>query len=164
MKRPDVQVKLTVVDWLMEVFTVAILIGMVGLLIGQYNNLPAIIPTHFDARGSVNGYGGKWTILLLAAVGIAIYVLTMLAVRFPTLMNYPIPISKKNHERQFLNAVSMLRVVKLLAAGLFLFLVYGILQNANQKSFSIGQYFLPIMLFALLGAVGYFLYRGFKLR
>ena len=106
MKRPDVQVKLTVVDWLMEVFTVAILIGMVGLLIGQYNNLPAIIPTHFDARGSVNGYGCKWTILLLAAVGIAIYVLTMLAVRFPMLMNYPIPISKKNHERHPLHAPS----------------------------------------------------------
>jgi hypothetical protein len=100
----------------------------------------------------------------LAAVAIAIYTLATLAIRFPMLMNYPIPITKENHERQFLNAVSMMRVVKLLTAILFLFLVYEIIQNANQRSFGIGQYFLPIALFAILGAVGYFLYRGYKLR
>lgn len=164
MKRPDVRVNLTWLDWIMEAVAILILLAMIALIVMQYTSLPSIIPTHFNASGEVDGYGGKWTVLLLAVVAIVVYVLATLASRYPNLMNYPIPITEENHERQFLNAVKMIRVLKCLSVILFFFLVYGVIQNAFQKSSGIGQYFLPISLFAILGATGYFLYRGYKLR
>jgi uncharacterized membrane protein len=163
MKRPNVRVNLTWLDWIMEVVAILILLAMIALLFIQYASLPSIIPTHFNASGEVDGYGGKWTVLLLAVVAVVIYVLATLAIRYPNLMNYPIPITEENHERQFLNAVKM-RVLKCLSVILFFFLIYGVIQNAYQKSSGIGQYFLPMSLFAILGATGYFLYRGYKLR
>ena len=164
MKRPAIRVKLTWSDWAIEIVAILILVVMIGLVLSQYANLPSIIPIHFNGSGEVDGYGGKWTILLLTSVAIVIYLLTTLTVRYPNLMNYPIPITEENHERQFLNAVKMMRVLKCLSVILFFFLVSGIIQNAYQKASGIGRYFLPIALFSILSSVGYFLYRGYKLR
>jgi len=164
MKRPDVRVSLTWSDWILEGVAILILLAMVALVLTQYANLPSIIPIHFNAIGEVDGYGAKWTILLLTAVAMSVYVLATLSVRYPNLINYPIAITEENHVRQFLNAVKMMRVLKCLSVILFFFLVYGVIQNAYHKSSGIGQYFLPIALFAILGATGYFLYRGYKLR
>ena len=125
MKRPDVRVNLTWLDWVMEAVAILILLAMIGLIVMQYTSLPSIIPTHFNASGEVDGYGGKWTVLLLAVVAVVVYVLATLASRYPNLMNYPIPITEENHERQFLNAVKMIRVLKCLSVILFFFLIYG---------------------------------------
>lgn len=164
MKKPTVDSKLTLIDWVSEATSGLLVLATIVLTATNYANLPEIIPTHFDANGTADRNGGKWTILLLASVGIAVYVLATLAVRFPVLMNYPIPITPENHERQYLNAIKLMRAVKLLIGAMLLYLLYQVIQNANGKSDGLGQLFLPINLILVLGTVGYYLYRGYRLR
>lgn len=164
MNNPHVKVKLTTVEWVVEAFAVLLVAITLWLVLQNYANLPAVIPSHFDASGTPDGYGGKWTLLVLAAVDVAIYGLASLAVKFPMLMNYPIPITVENNERQYLNAAKMIRAVKLITSAMFLYLVYEVINNAKGDSTGLGSGFLPIALASIFLAVGYYLYRGYKLR
>jgi uncharacterized membrane protein len=164
MNNPNVKLKLTTVEWIVEAFAFLMIVITLWLVLQNYANLPAVIPSHFNASGTADGYGGKWTLLLLTAINVAIYGLASLAVKFPMLMNYPIPITVENNERQYLNAVKMIRAVKLITSAMFLYLVYEVINNAKGDSTGLGAWFLPIALASIFMAAGYYLYRGYKLR
>lgn len=40
-----------------------------------WNQLPEIVPTHFGISGKPDGYGAKWTLIILSAVSIGMYFL-----------------------------------------------------------------------------------------
>lgn len=57
---------------------IALFVVAIELVIGvvAYPFLPAIVPTHWDAAGHVNGYGPKWVnLFLLPLINIGIYLL-----------------------------------------------------------------------------------------
>jgi uncharacterized membrane protein len=164
MKRPNVNIKLTVADWISETFSFLFVLAIIVLTATSYSSLPETIPTHLNASGTADGSGGKWSILLLASVGIAVYGLTTLAVRFPMLMNYPVTITPENHGQQYLNAVKLMRAVKLIVTGMLLYLIHMVIQNARGNSEGLGWLFLPISLLLVLGSAGYYLYRGYSIK
>jgi uncharacterized membrane protein len=164
MKKPNVAIELTLVDWLLEALSFLMLLTTLGIVVQNYADLPTMIPIHFNASGTADGFGGKSTILVLATSVVVTYALTTLAVRFPMLMNYPITITPENHIRQYLNAVKLMRAVKLLISAMFLYLVYQVVQNAHGNSVGLGGLFLPLVLISILATVAYYLYCGYKLR
>ncbi len=164
MNNPHVKVKLTTAEWVVEAFAVLLVAITLSLVLQNYASLPPVIPSHFNASGTPDGYAGKWTLLLLVSISVAIYGLATLAVKFPMLMNYPIPITTENNERQYLNAVKMIRAIKLITCAMFLYLVYEVINNAKGVSTGLGMWFLPIALASMFGTIGYYLYRGYQLR
>lgn len=48
-------------------------IASVSLILVYWQLLPAIIPTHFNVAGEVNGYGPKTDLLIPAGLGLIIY-------------------------------------------------------------------------------------------
>lgn len=53
-----------------------ILIAAISFLISfmVVVQLPSIVPVHWNASGKIDGYGSKWTLLILAAMPLIIYV------------------------------------------------------------------------------------------
>ncbi|MDZ7317241.1 MAG: DUF1648 domain-containing protein [candidate division KSB1 bacterium] len=86
-----------------------------------YPRLPSRIPTHFDNRGQINGWGSKESVWLLPATAFVLFVLLSFAHRFPNLMNFPVRVTPENAQRQYDLARTFLRVIK--ASMLFLFLL-----------------------------------------
>ncbi|RCS65662.1 DUF1648 domain-containing protein [Brachybacterium sp. JB7] len=61
-----------------------------------YAGLPETIPTHFDLSGTADGWGPKWSILVLAAVMLLVSVgLAVLSAK-PQILNYPVIITEHN--------------------------------------------------------------------
>jgi uncharacterized membrane protein len=56
---------MTRVYWFVAILLVAIATGAAGWM---YSSLPDQIPTHWNIRGEIDGYGGKWTIFLFPAI------------------------------------------------------------------------------------------------
>ena len=52
---------MTRVYWIIAILLIAIAAGAAAWL---YPSLPEQIPTHWNIRGEVDGYGGKWTLFL----------------------------------------------------------------------------------------------------
>jgi uncharacterized membrane protein len=63
---------MTRVYWMISVALVAITVGVTAWL---YGGLPEQIPTHWNIRGEVDGYGGKWTLFIFPAMMVAMLAL-----------------------------------------------------------------------------------------
>jgi uncharacterized membrane protein len=56
---------MTRVYWIIALVLLAITTVVTALM---YSSLPETIPTHWNIRGEVDGYGGKWTLFLFPAI------------------------------------------------------------------------------------------------
>ena len=146
----------------MELISAAGITFMLALILLHYNELPTLIPRHYNANGQPDGFGDKSIIFSLPIAAILVYVLLSLALRFPQLTNYPVTKSKENAERQYDNVQLMLRVLKTLIVLIFCYLTYATIQNGLGKMMGLGMLFLPLVILSLLVCITFFIYRGYK--
>ena len=133
--------------------------GLVVLLVlpaVYYNDLPEIIPTHFDAFGEADGYGGKWTILLLSFIGLALYGLLTFVNSRPQHMNFPVRITPENAKRQYRLATRLIRILKALIMPMFAYISWSVIQGALSGHASLGAGFLWVVLAGVFGAIGWY--------
>ncbi len=95
-----------------------------------YNDLPDRVPTHFNVRGQVDGWGTKQSVWLLPAVSVLMFGLFQLSLRFPKLINYPVRITPENAQRQYDLARTFLRVLRTSVLVLFFLIQWITLQTA----------------------------------
>jgi uncharacterized membrane protein len=119
-ERPKVNLTLTITDKLINklawvVFTATWLLPLIML-----QNLPEIIPSHFNGDGKVDGYSGKFSVLILPAVCTFVFLLLHVVGMHPDKLNYPVTITGENAEKQYRSATRVLRTLKLTVSLLFL--------------------------------------------
>ena len=155
--RPKIKTELTAPDWLAEVVALISLVALILIPILNYNNLPATIPTHFNAVGVPDGYGGKGTLWLLPVIGFFMYLMMTVVQLFPQIYNYPVEITEENAPRQYRNAVRLIRTLKTLIIILFTFLSYKTVQTAAGTAAGLGKAFLPVFLLVTFGTVAFYI-------
>ncbi len=64
--RPKLKLELTPVDKTAEIVGWVIMVVVWVITMTNYQNLPDIIPIHYNATGQAEGFGGKITIFILA--------------------------------------------------------------------------------------------------
>jgi uncharacterized membrane protein len=116
-------------------------------LLVAYPELPATVPTHFDATGTADGWGPRSSVLVLAGVMLVLSVGIALLSARPRILNYPVIVTDHNAqavhregERLMVWTLLALQVLYLALAGAV------ILGGSATALFVIG-------LAALLGAV-----------
>jgi hypothetical protein len=82
--------------------------------------------------------------------------------RFPHLFNYLQPITQENALRQYTIATRMIRVLKLVLAGVFFALLHRTVQTAQGEAQGLGTWFLPLVLALVYLPLGYYLYKSFR--
>jgi uncharacterized membrane protein len=164
MSKPTIKIQMTNTDWLLEVVGVIIVALMIAVVFAYYNELPITIPRHFNALGQPDGFGGKSIELVLPMVGVIIYLVMTVSLHFPKVFNYPFTITEENADRQYKNAVAMIRIVKTLVALMFFYLTYGTIQTGLGQMQGLGVWFAPVTLAASFGTVGVFIYKAYRLR
>ncbi|MFQ5628829.1 MAG: DUF1648 domain-containing protein [bacterium] len=160
MKNPKIKIKLTEFDWGVEIVGIIALVTMIVLPAVQYHSLPDLIPRHFDLSGQPDAFGSNAFIWILPVVGIFVFLLLSLLNLFPHVFNYLVPITPDNAAKQYLVATRMMRILKTLVLVMFCFIIYEMMNFAPGKSTGLGEFFLPAVLVALLGVVGFFLIKS----
>ena len=160
--RPRLRPHLTVSDRLVELVGWGLLIGLWGYTLRSYGTLPERIPTHFNAAGQADAFGGKQSLLALPVVATVLYVGLSVLNRFPHLFNYLQPITPENALRQYSIATRMIRLLKLVLAGVFFALLYRTVQTAQGEAQGLGTWFLPLVLALVYLPLGYYLYKSFR--
>jgi uncharacterized membrane protein len=142
-----------------------VVLGVLWLLsIWSFFNLPDTIPIHFNASGQADGYGEKDTIFFLPAIATIISIGITILSRYPHLFNFPFELTPENTERQYSNALKMVRFMKISLALIFTIIVFGMTQSAQGKSDGLGFWFLPFSLALTLIPMVYFIVKSYKMR
>jgi hypothetical protein len=97
---------------------------------------------------------------MLPATGLFLYILMTIIEQFPQIYNYPVQITEENAERQYRNAVRLIRVLKTVILIIFSFLSFKTIQTATGNSSGLGKAFLPAFLLITFGVIIFYIVRS----
>ena len=141
------------------VAAVAVLTAFAPML--SWSRLEGVpVPNHFDIHGVVDGVGDRGILLVVALVGLGVYILTLLAQIFPNIVNLPVPARKAgiaNDAKRDLAAQ-----LGLLWSLLFSFCANSTLSVAAGKTQTLNMWFIWGMIALALVCIGAALFRIYR--
>lgn len=160
--RPRIDVPKQPTDRAIELVGYGALLMLFGIPAIFYSSLPESIPIHFGFDGVPGRTGPRHMIWLLPGIGIILYVGLMWLVNYPHLFNYPVRLTTENIYRQYRYAQRLLRINATLVVVLFAFLKYTGVQVAFGQMDAIPTWPLLLLLAAIFGSVGVYIYKALK--
>lgn len=103
-----------------NIISILLIVGYMVFLISSWQRIPEIVPTHFDALGRADGYGGKGSLIVEALFMIGIFLLLALVERFPQAMNFPVKVTAENRYRLYMIGYAMIGATKILTVCMFI--------------------------------------------
>lgn len=123
-----------------------VFLGSLIYLAVNWRFIPDSVPTHFNAAGAADAWGGKNSLIILIAVDAMLYIVMTLASLFPASWNVPVRITPENSLRVLPLIKDMLSLTKL-----YILVMFGYLIVAASRAMPLGAWFLPLVLVLLLG-------------
>ncbi len=149
MARPTLRLPWTAGEKALEVVALAGVAGVLGLAVVGWRSPHGLVPTHFGIAGRADAWGGRWSLLVLPAIALVMYVALTLLARVPHQLNYLVQITERNAAAQYRNARSLLLWTKAELAWLFAYLSWQTVGATDARSATLGSAFLPVVLLAL---------------
>lgn len=146
----------------MEALGWILLLTVWAFTVMNYNNLPDIIPVHYDLSGAADRFGSKNHILALPFIATILFVASTILNRFPHVLNYPTPITKTNALMQYTNATRMIRYLKLAIVIIFGLIVFQTIQTANGQKDGLGAWFIFLVMGLIFLPIMFFLIKSVK--
>jgi Protein of unknown function (DUF1648) len=126
--------------------------------------LPDRVPTHFDSAGQPNAWGSPVGILVLPAMGGALYLLMSVVTRFPDAFHYPVRVTTLNMARLQAITLGMIAWLKLELACLFAVLEWAFIQSARSGEGRLFPIILPGFIPIIFATIGWHMIAMFRAR
>jgi uncharacterized membrane protein len=120
---------------IIAVLPFVILIANAALVIISYQGLPDIIPSHFNLKGEVDGYGNKSTIIIPLMIHIGITLLLSWVGNHPEKHNYSITITEENKSVQYALSSGLMRNLNIIIGSIFTTISYSMANPTFPKFF-----------------------------
>ena len=106
-------------------------VGRAIYLMRNWGKIPAQVPVHYNASGTIDRWGNKRELLVIMALGWVIYAGMATIFQFPSAWNTSVHITAKSKERVYGILKNILDTLQLLIAAVFsFFVVNSSLSNA----------------------------------
>jgi uncharacterized membrane protein len=112
-----------------------VLIANAALVIISYQGLPEIIPSHFNIKGEVDGYGDKSTIIIPLIIHVGITLLLFWIGNHPEKHNYSVTITEENKSTQYALSSRLIRNLNIIIGMIFTTISYSIAYPTFPKLF-----------------------------
>ena len=126
------------------------------------NRLPDRVPTHFDSAGNPNGWGSPHAMIVMPVIAGAVYLLMTVVSRFPSAFNYPVRTTPEIVPRLQAVTLQMLAWLKAELMWLFAALQWAFIHSAHTGEGRLFPALLPVVLFVVLGTLGWHLVALFR--
>lgn len=163
-KRPVIKLPLRKEEFILELISLASIIGMILIIFQFWADLPQQIPTHFGTSGQADEWGNKNAIFQLPVIAVFLYLLLTIINQFPHIFNYPWKITEENARIQYQIARISLTIIKTEILLFFTYVQWSTIQVSLGKYTDLGILFLPIFLLTVFGTLGAFIYVSAKHR
>lgn len=96
-----------------------ILAGTLVFLIAYWSWIPDQIPTHYNAAGEIDSWGGKGMIWFIVIMSWVMYLGITFVEKYPEIWNTGVKITKKNAEKVYRLLKYLIRTSKLIMVAVF---------------------------------------------
>jgi uncharacterized membrane protein len=129
----------------------------------SYSPLPATIPTHFNWKGEVDGYGSKellWIIPVIVTIIVSIFSFIK---KNPDVMNkYSYPkreLTPEEFERRVQLSTRLLRTMQLSISIVFNIITFEIVRAVSNRKSDMSFYTIPGLIIMMMIPVGIYIYK-----
>ncbi len=119
---------------ILGILSPVVLLGAIVFVLIRFPSLPEQIPIHFNAKGEIDGYGGRFSLLLMPIIGLVMDASLALVGRFPKSWNTGVRITLYNRVRVYRLVRDLLAELRL-AMALF-FGGFAVYQSLLPEHFS----------------------------
>ena len=112
----------------------AVLLGAIVFVLIRFPSLPEQIPTHYNMAGEIDGYGGRFSLLLMPLIGLVMDGVLALVGRFPKSWNTGVRVTLYNRVRVYRILRDMMAETRLGMA--LLFAGFAVYQSLLPEHFS----------------------------
>ncbi|UCC78412.1 MAG: DUF1648 domain-containing protein [Candidatus Zixiibacteriota bacterium] len=162
--KPRIRVESTTVKRLLELVSLAGIIYIAFVLLRNWDNIPAEVPSHFGLDGRPDSYSAKSSLLLLPIVGLVVYLTLTVLDRYPYMFSYIWKITPENAYRQYQLAGTMLSAMKAEIVWIFNYIVLTMIKISKGNAEGLSPLFLPILFAVIFGPICIYLYVSYKER
>ena len=132
-------IKDTWADTIMEYLCRIMLIGTLIYLLVCWSTIPDQIPTHYNAAGEIDDWGGKGMIWFTVIISWVLYLGISFIERYPDIWNTGVEITRKNSEKVYRLLKYLIRTSKLIMTAVFFkFIIFSFIVKALPGWFSPG--------------------------
>jgi uncharacterized membrane protein len=135
------KLKFTEFQKFLELLAVILLVILFGYLISNWSGLPARIPVHYNAGGTIDGWGSKNSLLVLPGICLLLYTLITVVSFFPKAWNVPVKLTDENRASVYTVTRSLLCVLKLV-----LLLTFTFIEISMVKMQPLGVWFIYLII------------------
>ena len=150
-ERPRIPIQSTSTDKRLDWISYFLLFFLIAYPIYFYSSLPETIPAHMNTEGQVDRYGSKDTIWIMPAVGLFLFIMMSILLRFPHIYNYPVKITQQNAGRVYKSGVRFLRIVRLWVVIVLIIVDISFVRLAKGTNMNSDNWLLPVILLLALG-------------
>ncbi len=161
-KRIKTVLSLKPTDYVVEGFGWALLFLTFMMAVYGYVVLPETVPTHFNFKGQPDSYGSKISILFVPLVSLVLTIGLTWLNHYPEIFNYPVKITEENADKQYKNAQTAIRWLKVVINVIFLLITWAIFVSANSSVSTQLAWILPIIVFLPLFVIFLFIRNAVK--
>lgn len=144
--RPKIKVPLEGLDIIIDLISATLLILLIAYAILSYSELPDTIPSHFNAKGEVDGYSEKSMLWLLPAIGIVLFFGLYIINKFPHMHNYMVNITEENALKNYRLSTRIVRFTNLFIMVIFGIITYSIVESAKGGTSNLDSWILPFII------------------
>lgn len=159
-QRPKIKTPVTTFDYTLEFISILLILLCLAYTFVSWNQLPERIPIHFNFAGQADGFGHKNNLLFLPIIPIILYLGLTLLTKYPHIFNYIVEITENNAAKQYQLAKRLLSSLKIEIILLFTYIQISSILSAKTGTFSIGLWFLPVILVVVFGTLGVYIYKS----
>ncbi|NOY51953.1 MAG: DUF1648 domain-containing protein [Chlorobi bacterium] len=139
---------------ILDIILMLSLLAAVLVPIYYYQNLPDLIPSHFDMKGNVDSYAGKATILIIPALLLVMAIGMRLLQNYPHIFNYPVKITEQNAEFQYKMAQRFIALINiwvvLLMMGIEIIIIKSAMGNYSSMDIVFVLSFIAVLFLAMI--------------
>ncbi len=132
--RPKVHIEKTTLTKFADILGNAGILVMILLVALNWGSLPDTVPTHFNGAGDADGWGSKFTLLILPVIAIFLHILLGVVERKPHLHNYPVRLTEENAPLFYAESVKIINLTKNIIALMFAYITFHIIRGALNGS------------------------------
>ena len=123
-KFPHVQTKRKGLQRTLNILAVAFMLAGVMLLVLYWSKLPESVAIHYNWKGEADGWGSKYTLILLPIIAFGLFMLLSVIEKKPQHFNYIVQITEQNAQIQYELARDLANITKNLSTILLMSITY----------------------------------------
>lgn len=125
MDRPQVKIKLSGLDWVLEILSLSVVIITIISAFHAYHRQPVLSNHLFDKKHRLN----PQLIIVFPFLSTFVYIGFTLLAKVPHTFKYPVAITSENAKIEYHKGLILLRVVKLIFVCVMWFITFTIAQS-----------------------------------